>query len=69
MASYSLTSKSEPLPVEGKPLRVPEAAQLLGLHIETLRGHLEAGKIKGNKIGQWLIPASEIARIRGEELK
>lgn len=69
MDSSSITSKSESLHGEGKPLRVPEAAQLLGLHIETLRGHLEAGKIKGTKIGQWLIPAGEIARIRGEELK
>jgi excisionase family DNA binding protein len=46
------------------PLRVSEASSLLGLHPETIRTHLEAGRIKGIKLGRWLIPIEEINRLQ-----
>jgi hypothetical protein len=51
------------------PFRVPAAGKLLGVSPQTIRRHIKLGLIKSSKLGQHLIPAGEIARLRGEELK
>lgn len=50
---------------------VPEVAERLRLHQQTIREWLRTGKIKGIRLGGtkagWRIPAAEIARLeRGE---
>ena len=50
--------KSPPLTI-----KVSEAARLLNITPETLRRHLQEGRIKGINLGQWLVPVSEIDRL------
>lgn len=50
---------------------VPEVAERLRLHQQTIREWLRSGKIKGIRLGGtkagWRIPAAEITRVeRGE---
>lgn len=49
---------------------VPEAAALIGVHVETLRIYLRRGEIQATKLGginnpksRWRIPQSEIDRL------
>lgn len=47
-------------------LTVPEAAERLRVHEETLRRWLQAGRVNGSKLpgrGDWRIPQSEIDRV------
>lgn len=47
-------------------LTVPEAAQELRVHEETVRRWLQAGRLKGSKLpgrGDWRVPQSEIDRV------
>lgn len=42
-----------------------EAAEVLGLNVETVRNWLRAGRIKGVKLGKryWRIPEREVQRL------
>ena len=47
-------------------LTVPEAAEALRVHDETVRRWLQAGRLRGTKLpgrGDWRIPQAEIDRI------
>lgn len=49
-------------------LTVPEAAEVLRVHEETVRRWLQAGRLKGSKLpgrGDWRVPQSEIDRVLG----
>ena len=47
-------------------LTVPEAAELLGYHVDHVRRLLKAGKLEGERVGgRWLIAPQEVERIQG----
>jgi excisionase family DNA binding protein len=48
--------------------RIGEAAEMLGVRVETLRRWERAGKLETTRTsgGQRLVPASEVARVLGE---
>jgi len=50
-------------------IKVSEAARLLNITPETLRRHLQEGRIKGVNLGQWLVPVSEIDRLLHSEVR
>lgn len=64
----AITIHSEGL-LRAKPYAVTEASEVLGLHAETLRRAIKRGQIKASRLGHWLIPSSEINRLRGGGLQ
>ena len=64
----AITNRSEGL-LRSKPYPVTEASEVLGLHAETLRRAIKRGQIKACRLGHWLIPSSEINRLRGGGLQ
>lgn len=54
-----------------KVVTIKEAAEMLDLHVDTIRRAIKAGTLKGfqiNKAGSWRIPMEEIERfLKGEK--
>ena len=51
-----------------RPLTVPEAAQRLGYHPDHMRRLITEGRVKAEKVAwRWLIPVSEVERVKAAQ--